>query len=88
MVYQDARRVKANILQISLVKQILDIAFINNFYEFFWKDISKTFDNAFCYFVLHLTMCFRATAGALVSQGGRAPLQAQGLWIEQTLYLL
>ena len=40
---------------------------------------------------LHLTMCFRAAAGVLVSQvtsrppwGGRAPLQAQGLWIDQT----
>ena len=33
---------------------------------------------------IHLTMCFRATAGALVSQasGGRALLQAKGLWLE------
>ena len=33
---------------------------------------------------VHLTMCFRAAAGALVSQapGGRALLQAKGLWLE------
>ena len=40
---------------------------------------ARIFDG--CY--IHLTMCFRAAAGALVSQvGGRALLQAKGLWLE------
>ena len=34
---------------------------------------------------VHLTMCFRAAAGALVSPppaGSRATAQAKGLWLE------